>query len=86
MAVLALPASNAGSDVQLDWLELRAFFDEFSKARLDELTGGRRTLEDEQAEDISEFDQADDAFRAEIEAELVNRKTDLVGGVPFRNE
>ena len=83
MAILALPASNAGSDVQLDWLELRAFFDEFSKARLDELTGGRRTLEEEQAEDIGEFDQADDAFRAEIETELNKRKADLGSAYPF---
>ena len=73
MALLALPASNAEAHVQLDWLELRAFFDEFGKARLDELTGGRRTLEEEQAEDFAEFDQADDAFRAEIETELNNR-------------
>lgn len=83
MAVLAFPASNAGSDVQLDWLELRAFFDEFSKARLDELTGGRRTMEEEQAEDVSEFDQADELFRADIEAELTKRKADLGSAYPF---
>lgn len=83
MAVLALPASNAGSDVQLDWLELRAFFDEFSRARLDELTGGRRMLEEEQAEDIGEFDQADDTFRAEIEVELNKRKAALGPAYPF---
>ena len=83
MALLALPASNAGSDIQLDWLELRAFFDEYSNARLDELTGGRRTLEEEQAEDIGEFDQGDDAFRADIEDELNNRKTALGPAYPF---
>ena len=83
MALLALPASNAEAHVQLDWLELRAFFDEFGKARLDELTGGRRILEEEQAEDFAEFDQADDTFRAEIETELNNRKNDLGDACPF---
>jgi hypothetical protein len=83
MALLVLPASNAAADVQLDWLELRAFFDEFGKARLDELSGGRRTLEEEQPEDIAEFDVADDAFRSEIETELENRKKSLGAAYPF---
>ncbi len=83
MALLVLPASNADADLQLDWLELRAFFDEFGKARLDELSGGRRTLEEEQSEDIAEFDVADDAFRSDIETELDVRKKKLGSAYPF---
>lgn len=83
MAILSLPPTNASADVQLDWLELRAFFDEFKRARLDELSASRRTLEEEQAEDIAEFDQDDDLFRAEIEQELNERKNSLGSAYPF---
>lgn len=80
---IATPAINAGSDLLVDWLELVAFFDEYGRARVDDLAGSKRTQLEEPEEDIARADQKDDQLRDEIENEVEARKKALQGAYPF---
>lgn len=80
---LATPAVNAGADLLVDWLELIAFFDEFGRARVDDLTGAERTQQEQPLDNIAAADQEDDRFREAIENEVEARKKALNGAYPF---
>lgn len=80
---IATPAINAGADILVDWLEFVAFFDEFRRARIDDLAGSKRTQLEEPLEDIAFADQQDDRLREAIENEVTARKQALQGAYPF---
>ena len=59
--LVATPAIDAGADILVDWLELTAFFDEFQRARVDDVAGSNRTQEETQEDDFGEADRQDDS-------------------------
>jgi hypothetical protein len=84
MSPLRVPAPGATKDNLCDWLELSAFFSEFSKSRLDELSAGMKTLEEEAPSDIGDRDAEDDHMRSEIEQEIDERTKKLGDAYPFQ--
>lgn len=84
MTILRLPPPGAPREELCDWLELCAFFSEFGLARLDELSGGMKTMEAESPDGIGDRDIEDDGMRSEIEAEIELRGSKLNGAYPFQ--
>jgi hypothetical protein len=84
MTVLRLPPPGAPREELCDWLELCAFFSEYGLARLDELSGGMKTMEAEPPDGIGDRDIDDDGMRSEIEAEIDARRSALNGAYPFQ--
>lgn len=80
---IATPAIDAGADLLVDWLEFMAFFDEYGRARVDDLAGSERTQLEEPVEDIAAADQHDDRLREAIENEVTARRKALVCAYPF---
>lgn len=81
--MLRAPATNASADEKADWLEMRAFFDEFHRARLDEIIGALHIQIEENEDDIGERDLEIENARQEIEAELAERERGLGEAYPF---
>lgn len=80
---ITTPANTAGADLLVDWLELVAFFDQFGRARVDDLAGSNRTQQEETTEDFGAADQDDDRLREAIENEVNARKKALKEAYPF---
>lgn len=80
---LVTPALDAVIDVLVDWLELVAFFDEFDRARIDELIGNRQTQAETPAGDFGSDDVERDRVRETIENEVIARQKALGGAYPF---
>jgi hypothetical protein len=83
MTILRLPPPGAPREELCDWLELCAFFSEFGLARVDELSGGMKTMEADPPNGIGDRDIDDDAMRSEVEAEIGARRSALNGAYPF---
>lgn len=80
--LLSAPAINAEADVLVDWLELTAFFDQYARARIDDIAGSDLTQREEPP-DFATADLEDDWLRNDIENEIEARKKALEGAYPF---
>lgn len=81
--LVATPATDAGADILVDWLELTAFFDQFQRARVDDIAGSNRTQEETPEDDFGEADRQDDILRDAIEREVEVRRKALQAAYPF---
>lgn len=80
---ISTPPKNAKPDILVDWLEFVAFFDQFGRSRVDEVTASNRVQLEEPPEDIGEADQIDDRLRESVENEVEERKKALQQAYPF---
>lgn len=80
---LASPATNADPETLVDWLELTAFFDAYSRARIDDITGSREEQAEVPEERFGHNDREDDRLRLAIEREFEERKRFLGDAYPF---
>src|SRR5258708_2385622 len=67
----------------VDWLELTAFHSEHLRARLDEIDGAFKLLDEEQASDTGDEDALREDRRSLIETEVISRQNQLNGAYPF---
>lgn len=82
-SLVATPANNAGADILVDWLELVAFFDIYSRARVDEIASSLKTQEESPPDDFGDADRNDDLLRESVENEFNARKKALGAAYPF---
>ncbi|MDN2567924.1 hypothetical protein N1F89_17005 [Aquibium sp. A9E412] len=83
VGLLDTPAINAGADILVDWLELAAFFDEYRRARMDDLAGSDRTQQEAPPDNFEDEDLEDDRLRVDIENEVRLRQAALQDAYPF---
>ena len=81
--LVATPAIDAGVDILVDWLELTAFFDQFQRARVDDIANSNRTQEETQEDDFGNAGRHDDQLREAIEHEVDARAKALQAAYPF---
>lgn len=67
----------------VDWLELTAFFSDQRRARLDEIDGAFKILDQEQASDTGAEDALREERREEIEQEINERSDQIGDAYPF---
>jgi len=77
------PPLDAGTAVLADWLELTAFFDIRTRARMDDIDNAFAIQDQEAANDDGEADAAREDRRARIEAEIAERTARLADTYPF---
>lgn len=77
------PPLDADVPMLVDWLELTAFHNNHRRARLDEVDGAFKILDQEQESDSGADDAAREERRASIEQEVNTRQTQLNGAYPF---
>lgn len=83
MPALTAPPLDADFAILVDWLELTAFFSPQRRARLDEIDGAFKILDQEQASDTGAEDALREERREKIEQEI-NARTDQIGeAYPF---
>jgi hypothetical protein len=80
---VSTPPLDAGPAVLADWLELTAFFDPKTRARLDDIDDSFKIQDQEAANDDGEADAIKEDRRAQIEAEITERAEHLADAYPF---
>ena len=83
MPILNAPPLDADFALLADWLELAAFHSVHRRARLDEIDGAFKILDQEQSSDTGTEDAAREERRALIEQEINSRQNQLESAYPY---